>query len=380
MTVHTHVFTASLLGLLEKFCDHHGLRADQLSAETAAIDVLLIEIRASHQDEDFNALQQLIAKNSGATVFLFTSEFAQNLLIQAMRLGVREVLPVDSTATDLEQAWQRSLFKTNNPLAKSQQSARKKQVVSFLPCKGGSGATLLACNLAYYLAQEAKQVIAFIDLDLHTGDATFYLCNDLQKNSLADLTHQIERLDGHLFNSSLHAVLPNFQLLAAPVHAEHALTMKPDHIDKVVSLARQNFDLVLLDLNSALNAFTLKALDHSDVICIVMDFSIMHMRDAKRLLTLLLSLGYTRDKFRLIGIDHANADEIDPKKIEEGLGMPLYLMVPAANKAADDACHQGLPLSKISGGHVIMSSIQKLANLLFSIPAQKSNRWLANWF
>lgn len=380
MIAFTQAVTPALQALLDQFCLRHGLSVHKAGEDAVTIDALFIEIRADRQEEDFHALQRLMAAHAGAVTFLFSNDFSQKTLIQAMRLGVREVLPVDSALSELDQAWNRSLLQVSMPLPKLSQSARQKQVVSFLPCKGGSGATLLACNLGFYLSQEAKKLVSFIDLDLHTGDATFYLCNDLHKNSLSDLTYQIDRLDSHLLSSSLHAVSPSYQLLAAPVTAEHALTMKPEHIDKVMSLARLNFDWVLVDLNAALNALSLKALDQSDVICIVMDFSIMQLRDAKRLLSLLVNLGYSRDKFRVIGIDHANADEIDRKKIEEGLGMPLFLVMPAATQAANDACNQGLPLSKISGGHVILASIQKLANLLFGIPAQKSNRWLANWF
>ena len=380
MLILTQVLSPALQALCDQFCHRHGFVVEKEERDNSVVDLLLFESRAHHHAEDFDALQRWMSKHPGAVVLIFSNDFSQNFLIQAMRHGVREVLPVDAKEMDLEQAYERSSFHASNLLVNSKRETRQKKIVSFLPCKGGSGATLLACNLGFYLTQEAKRLISFIDLDLHTGDATFYLCNDLQKNSLSDLTYQIDRLDDHLFNSSLHAVSENYQLLAAPVSAEHALTMTPDHIDRVMALARQNFDLVLVDLNPALSALTLKALDNSDVICIVMDFSIMHLRDAKRLLNLLLSLGYSRDKFRVIGVDHGNADEIDLKKIEEGLGLPIFLTVPEAKKAANAACDQGLPLSKVSGGHEVMVAIQKLANLLFSIPVHKSSRWLANWF
>ena len=380
MNAYVQVYTSTLQTLIEKFCDRHSININSKHSKATPIDILFFEVRKEKYKEDFLVIQRMHAQFPAGTIILFSDDLSQDLLIQSMRIGVREVLSVSSSEIDLDQAWERSFPLAIQPASNLSRSTQKKQIVSFLPCRGGSGATLLSCNLAYYLAQEAKQVISFIDLDLHSGDATFYLCNDQQKNSLSDLTSQVDRLDGHLFKTSMHDVVPNFHLLAAPPHAEHALTMKPDHIDKVMTLARENFDLVLVDLNAALNASALKALDHSDVICIVMDFSIMQLRDAKRLLTLLLNLGYPREKFHFIGIDHSNSAPLDPHKIEENLGSPLYLMVPAASRAADDACNQGLPLSKISGGHVIMSSIHKLAHLLFGIPEQKPQRWLANWF
>ncbi len=380
MLVRIQAVTPALQVLCDQFCHRHGFAVEKDARDDSVIDLLLFESQSHQQTEDFDALQAWMSKHSGAVVLIFSNDFSQNFLLQVMRHGVREVLPVDAAEMDLEHAYERIFSYANKPLVNSKREMRQQKTVSFLPCKGGSGATLLACNLGFYLSQDNKRRIAFIDLDLHTGDATFYLCNDSQKNSLSDLTYQIDRLDEHLFNSSLHAVSGNYQLLAAPVSAEHALTMTPDHIDRVMALARQNFDFVLVDLNPALSALTLKALDNSDVICIVMDFSIMHLRDAKRLLNLLLSLGYSRDKFRVIGVDHGNADEINLKKIEEGLGLPLILTVPEAKNAANAACDQGLPLSKVSGSHEVMSAIQKLANLLFSIPVHKSSRWLANWF
>jgi pilus assembly protein CpaE len=380
MKVYIKVISSSLNSLLLEFCNKHQIVAAKENSESDSIDILFFEVRSEHLAEDLKNLKSLRSTLQNPEVILFNQDISQDLLIQAMRIGIREVLSDNPVPVELDRSWERCSLLAKQKAELPINQSRSRYTVSFMPCKGGTGATLMACNLGYFIAEAIKQVVVLIDMDLHAGDATFYLSNDKPKHNISDITRQIDRLDGHLFSASLHPVAPNYHLLAAPTDAEYALTMKPENIDKLVNIAQDNFDLVLIDLNPAINAVSLKALDHSDIICIVLDYSITQLRDAKRLLALLLSFEYPRNSIRFIAVNHENAGDLDSKTIEESLGMPILLTVPAASKSVVEAFNQGLSLSKVSGGNEIMIAIQKLAHLLFKFKPQKSKRWLSGWF
>ena len=82
-----------------------------------------------------------------------------------MRAGVREVLPSPPPPQALADAVQRLASKLQDSTTNRAQG----QVMAFLPCKGGAGATFLATNLGWALARNHS--VLLIDLNLQFGDA-----------------------------------------------------------------------------------------------------------------------------------------------------------------------------------------------------------------
>jgi pilus assembly protein CpaE len=173
-------------------------------------------------------------------------------------------------------------------------------LIAFVPTKGGCGATFLATNTAYLLAKEMACDTLLIDLDLHGADASYYLSNDDHRNSLLDLTRHTERLDAHLLHSSLHSVIPHLYLLAAPNVSELTSPLTAPQLEQVLQLARQQYGMVLLDIPDALDAISVKALDLADEVVLVMGNTVAHVRNAKRWLVILRSLGYADAKLRVV--------------------------------------------------------------------------------
>ncbi|MEZ5610216.1 MAG: AAA family ATPase [Rhodocyclaceae bacterium] len=54
-----------------------------------------------------------------------------------------------------------------------------------MSCKGGSGASFLATNLGYALAERSGKRVLLIDLNLQFGDAVLYVSDHRPNISLA---------------------------------------------------------------------------------------------------------------------------------------------------------------------------------------------------
>ena len=101
-----------------------------------------------------------------------------------MRAGVREVLPSPVTAPALEAAVSRVAAKLAGA-----PSRKIGKILAFMPCKGGAGATFLATNLGWQLA-ETKSVL-LIDLNLQFGDALSFVHDGTAPSTLADVAKEI---------------------------------------------------------------------------------------------------------------------------------------------------------------------------------------------
>jgi len=172
-------------------------------------DVLVLEAPAMGEG-DLDQLERLSHVHPRLAFIVLSPQTSPEFLMRAMRAGVREVLPLPLNSEALSEAVRRIEEKRG-----SQAQAHGK-VLAFISCKGGSGATFLATNLAYALATLKNKRVALIDLNLQFGDASLFVSDQKPGGTIADISQQIHRLDASFLQASMLNVTPNFSVLAAP--------------------------------------------------------------------------------------------------------------------------------------------------------------------
>lgn len=361
-----------------------GLR--DLRVESFDILILDSPLDTSTQarDRDLAWLGQCINRHPALGVLWLTDDLDPAFLLQAMRSGVREVLRLQPDPTEFAQALSRLQRHVQSLTPPSREDSAEDRapgrLIAFVPTKGGCGATFIATNTAYLLAKEMDCDTVLVDLDLHGADASYYLSSDEHRNSLLDLTRHTDRLDAHLFNSSLHTVIPHLSLLAAPDVSELSRPITATQLEHVLRLARQHYGMVLLDMPDALDALTLKALDLADEVVLIMGNTVVHVRNAKRWLVMLRSLGYADAKLRVVlNKTHAGSD-VDTALIEGALGMPVCHTLPHDPATALQATNQGLPLMSLNGHGPLVQALRHFITQQWHFSAVKRKSWLERWF
>ena len=185
-------------------------------------DLIAIE-SAGDGREAIAALESVSQRHPAMSFIMLCERVSAENLTQAMRVGVREVLPTPVSPQALREA----VARVEQKLVRAEKHQHKGKVLAFIACKGGSGATFLAANLGYVLAAEHDKRVVLIDLNLQFGDASLYISDHVPATTLADLSHEILRLDASFLASSLVQVLPNFGVLAAPDNPDRAADSPP---------------------------------------------------------------------------------------------------------------------------------------------------------
>lgn len=319
-------------------------------------DAIIFESNG-YPNEEIAVLSQLNVRHPNITLILLTADQAPEVLLGAMRAGVREVLPTPVG----REAIQGAMARVEQKLALQSGGQKRGKVLGFIPCKGGSGATFLATNLAYILAAEENKKVILIDLSLNFGDACLFVSDRKPAVTLADVARQIMRMDAAFLASSLVSVLPNFGLLAAPEDPVQAMEVKPEHIESLLNLARNQYDIIILDVGRALDPVSVKALDQADMIFPVLQLTLPFIRDARRLLDVFRSLGYARDKVKLLVNRFEKGGDIRLEDVERTLGGPVFKTLPNSFKAVAVSVNQGVPISKLSSNNPVTRSLQELA-------------------
>ncbi|NHZ83019.1 AAA family ATPase [Massilia sp. CCM 8695] len=307
------------------------------------------------------AVATLTSRHPHIAVVLLCAICTPDFLINAMRAGVREVLPAPLAQADLEAALARIGAKLRGAQAQSEG-----KVLAFIACKGGSGATFLATSLACQLAQTRS--VLLVDLNLQFGDALAFVHDGRPASTLADVARAIGRLDASFLAASTVKVAPNFSILAAPDDHAQAVEISAAHVDAVLALAVRHYDYVVLDLGRPVTTLSIKALDRAYRIYPVLQAGLSSLRNAKKMLAIFKSLDYSADKIELIINRFERKGPIGVAEIERALGKFALHTVPNSYRQVTAAIDHGEPLTASARANPVLHGLAGLAEALMTRP------------
>ncbi|WP_313166992.1 AAA family ATPase [Massilia oculi] len=323
-------------------------------ADEAVPDLLIVDAPRADEGE-LDQLERLGHLFPRMAFIVLSEDQSQDFLLRAMRAGVREVLAARPLPADLVAAVDHVAEKLGS------QGAAQGRVLAFISCKGGSGSTFLATNLAYALSAGGAKRVALIDMNLQFGDASLFVSDSKPLATLSDVATQIHRLDPSFLSSSMVSVTPNFSVLAAPSDPAHASDVKPEHIDAIIKLARRQYDFIVLDVGRSLDPVSIRALDHADTIYPVLQTTLPYIRDGKRLLTVFRNLEYGNDKVELIVNRHDNNSDIRLKDLEEAFDTTHLRTMPNHYDAAAKSVNQGVPVTRLAPDSQLSMALMAMA-------------------
>lgn len=330
----------------------------------------LVVVDAGDTDADLSVLEALAPARPALSLILLSARRDADTLLRAMRAGIREVLPNPPEPAEFAAALRR--LAQRSPPADA-----RGRIISFVACKGGSGATFLATNLAYILATEHKRRVALLDLDLQYGDAAYFVTDQPVHTSLADLARQVDHLDASLLDSSMVRVTDHFSLLASPEQPEDALGITGFQLERVIDMARDNYDIVLLDIERMLDPLSIKGLDKAEAIYLVTENMIPHVRDARRLVRILRALGYPDSKLRLVVNRHDRGVGLDQQQVEKAVGLKVAFTIPDSLQEVAEAVNTGVPVVQIHPHNAVSRALRELASTVAEGAGKTPRKWLA---
>jgi pilus assembly protein CpaE len=343
----------------------NGSRPDMVVAETMT-------------PQDFEALERLAAAHPEVDYVLVGNELSPEFLMRAMRVGVREVLPAPASAEAVLAALRRQLRKRAPVQAGAHEPGR---VFAFVSCKGGSGATFAAANLAHMLADGGQRRVALIDMNLQFGDAALFVSSERPVSNVADVAHNIARLDADLLRSAMNQVAPGLWVLAAPDDPAHAADVTPAHVEAIVHMAQGMFDFVVIDAGRSLSAVSLQALDLADRVFAVLQLTLPFIRDGKRLRDVFRSLDYPEDKIQWIVNRYQKGGQLTLEDLQKTLGLRQVLTLPNQYEVVAASVNQGVPVDSIAPGSAIARALRELAEAIAPGAAQpQRGKWLTGLF
>ncbi len=334
-------------------------RLDLDMPDVTSANVLVLD-STNGEIPDWANIEKFNLQHPHASSVLICAENFETVLVQAMRVGVRDAL----RQSELEERLLEVMERARTRQAAFEGALRGGKVYSFIPSKGGSGASFVSSNLAYILAKIHKKRVLMIDLDLEFSDASFCLTDDDSIKSIADLATR-SHLSGPVIESACIQIDQTFWLLRAPQNPELAVGITPDQVDDIISTAIRHYDFVCIDLARTLDPIALRVMDRSDVVFPVMQTVLPFVRGMQRLQRTFKALHYPESKIQLVANRQGNKEELPTGDIENALQAKFVVRLPNDFSNVNTSINTGKPLYEIAPqGALTQALIQWSADIL----------------
>jgi pilus assembly protein CpaE len=353
---------SALLGMdtvwLEAECSRYEYFADVVSQTHP--DIAFIALDAD-PEKSLQLVHRLREVSPDCGVLVASSSTDGNLILRAMRAGVKEFLTQPLQLQDLVGALDRISRQRHGS---GDQATAGTSVIAVAGATGGVGSTSLAVNLACSLAAGERNSVVLIDLDLCLGDAD--VCLDaIPDYTLVDVVQNVSRLDFTLLKRSLTKHASGLYLLPRPVQLEDTRLITVEDFKRALGLLKATFTHLIIDTSKSYSPLDMAALEMASQVLLITQLDLPCLRNVVRLMMSFGEIDGLKEKVKIIvnrvGLGNGH---ISLKKAKETIGADIYWQVPNDYRVMVDVRNNGVPLMEQAPKAAITQSIRLLADAL----------------
>ena len=318
-------------------------------------DLLLLCLSEAWEDE-LKQFSERPPANRPPVIVVTNAGDETHVMRHAMRAGARDLF---TRPVNVDLLVEEINLVANEKFSRSRAGPLMTAVVN---AKGGSGATLLAANLAHVLAKEGQQSVALIDMDLQFGTLGLYL--DLQPAmgivEVLEYSHELDALSLKAYMTEHESGV--FMLAATQNSVVLPKEIDLDKLSELLNTLQSSFDHVIVDLPRQIDAVTTTILERADNIIITTQQSLTHLRDTIRLRSILKDeLGIDEKRLLVVVNRYDSNDAITLADINKMLSDGHVSVIPNDYKRVTENINLGIPLYKQSRHSAITKAVIKLA-------------------
>ena len=235
------------------------------------------------------------------------------------------------------------------------------RVISVFAPKGGVGKTTLAFNLAVSVAQQTGLKTALIDGSLQFADLRALLNVPPEAPSILDLP--TDRVTDADLTDVLWRDPSGIDILLAPPRVEMAEMVTTRDVEKLLSLLRRVYNVVIIDTAAVLSETNLAILDASDEIIQIVTYDSTTMHNTRSVSETFNQIGYG-PKIRFLLNRSDSAGGMDPRAMESLLGGPPSFTVVSDGRLVVESNNQGIPFVLASPTAPISQDLARIAGAL----------------
>ncbi len=320
-------------------------------------------------DGTLNSVERVIQAHREIGAILVAEELTTNLLQQALRSGVKDVLASPTDANQLQEAIGRvTSSQASSPSAPAigddtfEDDGELGKVITVFSTKGGAGKSMIATNLGVTLAQRSDKPVCLVDADLQFGDIAVMLKLSPQ-HTIVDAVSSLDRLDASLLQNLLVThESSGLLILPAPLEPAFADQIGATEMMQIVEVLRRFCSFVVVDTPAYFNDVVLGMIEISDDVLLVAGMDIPNIKNVKIGLQTLRLLNTPMEKLHLV-LNRANSKvKLDVTEVERTLQVSADILVPS-DIVVPQSVNRGVPVVQSSPRSGVAKSLEDLASM-----------------
>ena len=347
--------------------------------EAEALEFVAIAVDET-DEEDLVMLGEVIslAKSRKIKVILIAEDVSPAALHQLLRQGADEFVPYPLPENELQAAIER--LQKPEPAPQPENTPFKAStpdsdgvVLATHGMAGGTGSTTLAVNLAWELATVDKTDaprVCLIDLDLQFGSVSTYL--DLpRREAVYEMWTDTESMDEDILKQALVTFEDKMWVLTSPPDMLPLDMITPEDVARVIELARNKFDYVIIDMPSTLVQWTETVLTSSQIYFATLELDMRSAQNVLRLKRALKAEELPLEKLRFCINRAPKFTDLNGKsrvkRMGESLEIGIEVHLPDGGRPVGQSADHGLPLASSAAKNPLRKEIAKLAASLHEL-------------
>jgi pilus assembly protein CpaE len=235
-------------------------------------------------------------------------------------------------------------------------------IIAFVGVRGGVGASTLAVNCAWLMAQEFALRTALVDLDLYFG--TCGLALDLEpQRGFRQALESPERIDGLFLERCMVRATDTLFVLAAEDDLDNPHGFSPEALRLLIDHLRGQFPVVVFDMPRFAARTQVALLSPPVTLALVADPSLACVRDAVRVAeTFKKKADPSADLVVVLNrVGTLKGGEVGSADFTSGIGVASAFAVPFDAKAAIASATSGQPLARVAPKSKAAQEMRRLA-------------------
>jgi pilus assembly protein CpaE len=333
-------------------------------------ELVIVVLTPEQTEQTLQVIQRLRLAGAGQLLVVGPATDPKAIL-RAMQFGADLFLDQSDLEFELGSALSRSR-------GKKAPSSQPGHLLAVLSTAGGCGASTLAVNLATILARECGTCNL---IDLNAGKADLGPLLDLKPPyTIADLCRNEDRLDRSMYEKLLVPHVSGVKLLAAPREYADVGCMTARGVARAVTLARESFARVVVDLEDCFHEEQALVLDQATRILLVSRLDFTSIRSTRHILDHLTSRKVPKDRIEIVVNQHGLPNELPVEEAESAIGVKLSHFVPHDPETICEANNTGIPAALKGPDTAVAQSIARLVGLDAPKPASLASLTrVQNW-
>lgn len=236
------------------------------------------------------------------------------------------------------------------------------RTIAVVGAKGGVGASTIAHNLGWAIADKLLMATVVVDLDVAFGTAALDFNQD-PPQSVAEAIFAPDRLDGNMVDRLLSKCSDRLSLLSAPAMLDRTVDLTETALDGLLDILRASIPNIVLDVPHGWCAWTKRILVGADQLVIVAAPELASLRNAKNLFDTLRQ-SRPNDRAPKVVLNFAGVPkrpEISAAEFGKALGVQLTSILPFDAQLFGSAANNGQMIAEVQPSGKIAEMFLELA-------------------